>query len=260
MLAAERYDGAEPVNLGTGEGDLDPRAGRARRRADAASRARSSGTPRCRTASRGAASTPRGRSESSGSRRRRRCARGSSGRSPGTANRRPLKTCMRLPERARPIWAWLVAHQPWSVLGAAARRPVARAARARGHRPATTAGSTTRAATRPTTGRRRTCSRDWTLPVTPIGYGVVVPADADRALRRRERPLRAAGGAPAEHRSCSCRSRCSASTGSRRGSAAASSATGRRSSGCSSRTRRSRCSTTATTRSTSRSRCRSSSG
>ena len=24
---------------------------------------------------------------------------------------------MHLPERARPIWAWVVAHQPWSVLG-----------------------------------------------------------------------------------------------------------------------------------------------
>ena len=33
LLAAERYDGAEPVNLGTGERDLDPRAGRADRRA-----------------------------------------------------------------------------------------------------------------------------------------------------------------------------------------------------------------------------------
>ena len=25
LLAAERYDGAEPVNLGTGRGDVDPR-------------------------------------------------------------------------------------------------------------------------------------------------------------------------------------------------------------------------------------------
>ena len=33
VLAAERYDGAEPVNLGTGRGDLDPRP----RRADRAS-------------------------------------------------------------------------------------------------------------------------------------------------------------------------------------------------------------------------------
>ena len=33
LLAAERYDGADPVNLGTGERDLDPRARRADRRA-----------------------------------------------------------------------------------------------------------------------------------------------------------------------------------------------------------------------------------
>ena len=30
VLAAERYDGAEPVNLGTGRRDVDPRARRAR--------------------------------------------------------------------------------------------------------------------------------------------------------------------------------------------------------------------------------------
>ena len=34
MLAAERYDGAEPVNLGVGPRDHDPRPGRADRRAD----------------------------------------------------------------------------------------------------------------------------------------------------------------------------------------------------------------------------------
>ena len=45
VLAAERYDGAEPVNLGAGRGDHDPRARRADRRARPASRARSAGTP-----------------------------------------------------------------------------------------------------------------------------------------------------------------------------------------------------------------------
>ena len=34
VLAAERYDGGEPVNLGTGRRDLDPRAGRDDRRRD----------------------------------------------------------------------------------------------------------------------------------------------------------------------------------------------------------------------------------
>ena len=57
-----------------------------------ASRARSCGTRRSRTASRAAASTPRAPSGCSASARPRRCARGSSGRSPGTA--RP--SCMEL--------------------------------------------------------------------------------------------------------------------------------------------------------------------
>ena len=58
VLAAERYDGAEPVNLGTGV-EISIRE-LAETIADVtASRARSSGTRRSRTASRGARSTPR---------------------------------------------------------------------------------------------------------------------------------------------------------------------------------------------------------
>ena len=46
VLAAERYDGAEPVNLGVGQRDHDPRPGGADRAADRLRRARSAGTRR----------------------------------------------------------------------------------------------------------------------------------------------------------------------------------------------------------------------
>ena len=70
VLAAERYDSSEPVNLGSGERDLDPRPRRARSRRRPASRAASSGTPASPTASRAAASTSRARASASASRRR----------------------------------------------------------------------------------------------------------------------------------------------------------------------------------------------
>ena len=76
VLAAERYDGAEPVNLGTGAeisirelAELVAEADRLRGRDRA-------GTRRCRTASRAARSTPRARASSSASRPARRCATG----------------------------------------------------------------------------------------------------------------------------------------------------------------------------------------
>ena len=70
-LAAERYDGAEPVNLGTGEEIVDPRARRARRATSTGFAGRDpSGTRRSRTASRAAGSTRRARASSSASRRR----------------------------------------------------------------------------------------------------------------------------------------------------------------------------------------------
>src|SRR3954452_22690683 len=76
-------------------------------------------------ASRAGASTPRARRSSSASRRARRSGRVSSGRSPGTARRRPY---MRLVERTRPYWSrirsvtlppWLgpLGREPWIVLG-----------------------------------------------------------------------------------------------------------------------------------------------
>ena len=133
--------------------------------------------------------------------------------------------------RARPLWSLIGRAPALERPRPAARRPVARAGRLRAQRPRTTAGSTTRAATRPTTGRTRTCSRTGRCPSPLVGYALVVPADPGRALRRRERPLRAAGGDRARTRSSCSRSRCSACTGSRPGSPGASSATGRRRSG-----------------------------
>ena len=88
VLAAERYDGAEPVNLGTGVETSIRELAETRRGGDRASTARSSGTRRCRTASRGARSTPPAPRSCSASVRAHRCARGSSARSPGTAPRR----------------------------------------------------------------------------------------------------------------------------------------------------------------------------
>ena len=86
VLAAERYDGAEPVNLGTGVETSIRELAETGRRVDRASRARSAGTRRCRTASRGGRSTRRGRESCSASGRGRRSARASSGPSPGTAS------------------------------------------------------------------------------------------------------------------------------------------------------------------------------
>ncbi len=73
------------------QGDLDPRARRARRRGDRLRGTNRRGTRRSRTGSRGGASMRRARASSSASRRGRRSATGSSERSPGTASRlRPL--------------------------------------------------------------------------------------------------------------------------------------------------------------------------
>ena len=85
VLAAERYDGAEPVNLGTGV-EISIASWRSRSQSSPASKARSSGTRRCRTASRDEASTQAGPESSSASRHVHRYAKGSSGRSPGTAS------------------------------------------------------------------------------------------------------------------------------------------------------------------------------
>src|SRR6266540_1869704 len=71
-------------------------------------RARSSGTPRSRTASRGASSTRPARRSSSGSRRRRPSAKASRARSPGTGSTRPP---MRVAERLARL-----GRQPWIVL------------------------------------------------------------------------------------------------------------------------------------------------
>ena len=100
VLAAERYDGAEPVNLGTGAeisirdlaelvAEITGFDGR-----------RSPGTRRCRTASRAARSTPAWPGSSSAWRRRRPCATGSSARSPGIA---PPRLRMPSPDRARSL-------------------------------------------------------------------------------------------------------------------------------------------------------------
>ena len=84
-LAAERYDGADPVNLGTGE-EISIRGPPSSSPSGRVQRARSAGTPRCRTASRGARSTPPGQRRCSASGRRSPCRRASSGRWPGTAS------------------------------------------------------------------------------------------------------------------------------------------------------------------------------
>ena len=74
-LAAERYDGREPVNLGTGD-EISIRD-LAELVADVTGfEGGSSGTRRCRTASRAAASTRAAPASSSAGRRRRRCATG----------------------------------------------------------------------------------------------------------------------------------------------------------------------------------------
>ena len=89
VLAAERYDGAEPVNLGVGARDHDPRAGRADRGARPASRARSAGTrSKPDGQPRRALDTSRAR-DGSGSWRRRRSRRGCGGRSSGISHRGP---------------------------------------------------------------------------------------------------------------------------------------------------------------------------
>ena len=75
-LAAERYDGAEPVNLGTGEEISIRDLAELDRRADRVRAARSSGTRRSRTASRAAGSTRRAPRSSSASARARAAARG----------------------------------------------------------------------------------------------------------------------------------------------------------------------------------------
>ena len=124
VLAAERYDGEDPVNIGTGK-EISIKALAELIAELTGFSGRFAGTPRCRTASRAAASTRRGRRSCSASRHRRRCARGSSGPSPGTGRRR---TCMQLAERLTPLWlrlravrapAWAgpLAREPWMVLG-----------------------------------------------------------------------------------------------------------------------------------------------
>ncbi len=87
LLAAERYDGREPVNLGTGvETSIRETAEIV---AEAVGfRARSNGTPRCRTASRGARSMRPGPRTSSASVRASRCARESHDRRLVRAQRR----------------------------------------------------------------------------------------------------------------------------------------------------------------------------
>ncbi len=110
LLAAERYDGAEPVNLGTGAEISIRDARRADRRADRLRRARSSGTPRSRTGSRGARSTRAAPRSCSASARARRCATASSEPSRGTGR---LPRRMRLAEKLRPLGRY----EPWVVLG-----------------------------------------------------------------------------------------------------------------------------------------------
>ena len=144
-LAAERYDGAEPVNLGTGEeisirelAELDRRADGLRRRDrlghDEAERP---AAPQARrVARRGALRLPRAR---------RRSAKGSSGRSPGTgapAGRRGGRMTTlrrrrgpsRLGDACRASRAWLEAVRPCDAARAGDRRPVAHDARARADR------------------------------------------------------------------------------------------------------------------------------
>ena len=67
VLATQRYDGAEPVNLGVGPGDHDPRARRSSSRGSPASPVSCAGTPRSRTGSRGAPWTRAGPLSGSGS-------------------------------------------------------------------------------------------------------------------------------------------------------------------------------------------------
>ena len=247
VLAAERYDGAEPVNLGAGEGDLDPRARRARRRGHRLRGPHRLGRRRSRAGSRAEASTPRAPGSSSASRRGRRCARGSSRPSPGTARPSPVSVASvavaaaagaavrstacstgRAPFSARSsasrssatvVLALAVTHNGWvyfqggDQIWLATQGLAPRPSRAAAHRAR--------------------------LPL-------VVPADADHVGHRADvRP-----GAPAARASSRCsssaRSRCSASTGSQRGSAGVCSATGRRCSGSSRRSPRSRSSSTAT--------------
>ena len=57
LLCAERLDVSDPVNIGTGTGDEDPRPRRDDLPSSPASRARPSGTPRGPTGSRSATST-----------------------------------------------------------------------------------------------------------------------------------------------------------------------------------------------------------
>ena len=85
-LAAERYDGAEPVNLGTGEEIAIRDLAELVARRDGLRGRRSVGTRRSRTASRGVGSTRRAPRSCSASGRPSRCARGSRARSPGTAS------------------------------------------------------------------------------------------------------------------------------------------------------------------------------
>ena len=71
VLAAERYDSSDPVNLGSGHRDPDPRPGREASRRRRASRAASSGTPASPTVSRAAGWTSRAPRSDSASRRAR---------------------------------------------------------------------------------------------------------------------------------------------------------------------------------------------
>ncbi len=77
LLAAEKYDSSEPVNLGSGPGDLDRATWRSSSPTPPGSAAASSGTPASPTASRGVAWTCRARRSGSGSRRERRFPKGS---------------------------------------------------------------------------------------------------------------------------------------------------------------------------------------
>ena len=243
VLAAERYDGAEPVNLGTGaeisirelaeliaeltgfDGeivwDTTMPNGQPRRSLDATPRARS-----C-----------------SASRRARRCAKGSSGRSRGTASTRATHrraVVSSMPRRCR-----------------RRSRPSAAAA----------AGSRARTLDRPRIALAALIVLQWLavaalaltvkhngwlyyaggdqlwhytgayllahghLPADVRGLRLVVPAASGRRFRRRRTSLPRCRRSSSSTPSCCCRSRCSAYTRSQRASPGAPSATSQRRSG-----------------------------
>ena len=255
VLAAERYDGAEPVNLGAGVeisirelAELDRRRDRLRGR----DRLGHVDAERPAAAQR---STRRARPSCSASRRARRSAKGSSARSPGTAAA-SAGACGRLTRRARrardrpPLLARSGSRRrTWLVVGggrAHARRAQRLALYQGGDQ--THYYSTTLAA------RRTACCRR--LRSATAGR-LLAPLAAARGA---ERPRRAAALVLVNSSSC-CRSRCSASTAIATTAAAAGcSATRRRALGRWRRRSASRSSSSATTRSYVEHVCRSRSG